>query len=67
MVEIQNKLRQPLSFNINKMDAETKEQSLKGIILMPRQKVTLTELEFKSTEIQSAVNKGDLLVINLNK
>lgn len=67
MVEIQNKLRQPLSLNIEEVDANKKEKKLKGIILMPRQKKTLTESEFKSHDIQSAINNGDILVINLGK
>ena len=57
MVEILNRLRQPLVINLN--DGTSKHLLAKG-------KVEITSEQFKSKEVKSHLDKGNIIVLKMN-
>ena len=57
MVEILNRLRQPLVLNLN--DGTSKHILAKG-------KVEITSEQFKSKEVKAHLDKGNIIVLKMN-
>lgn len=57
MVEILNRLRQPLILNLN--DGTSKH-------ILAREKAEITSEQFKSKEVKAHLEKGNIVVLKMN-
>jgi hypothetical protein len=57
MIEILNKLRQPLIINLNDGTA---------LHLLAREKAEITAEQFKSVEVKMYLTNGDIVVLRMN-
>ena len=63
-VTVMNKLKQPLSLNLN--NGGDKEVASE-VLVLPRQKIQLNEKQFNSVEVQAGIRNKDLIVISMEK